>query len=156
MDKTLSSQLSLFDIVRERHAERMKQQDEGSLVVGPRLRAALSTALKACPFDRYEIAGRMSRLLGKNITKDQLDAWTAESKDGHRIPAEYLPAFCQAAGSVEPLRLLADVTDCFLLESEDALKAELGRISMEKRELSKREKAVRQYLEQMNRGGDGR
>lgn len=155
MDKAPSSQLSLFDMVRERQFERIKQHQEGSLAAGPRLRAALSSTLKACPYDRYEVAGRMSRLLGRTITKDQLDAWTAESKEGHRIPAEYLPAFCQAAGSVEPLRLLADMSDCFLLESEDALKAELGRIAMEKRELAKQEKAVRELLEQMLRGGGG-
>lgn len=153
MDKAPSGQLSLFDMVRERQVERVNQHQEGSLVVGPRLRAALSSALRQCPFDRYEVASHMSRLLNRNISKDQVDAWTAESKDGHRIPAEYIPAFCQATGSVEPLRLLADVTDCFLLESEDALKAELGRISIERRELTRRDRAVRELLEEMRGGG---
>lgn len=91
----------------------------------------------------------MSELLGVEVSKSQLDSWTAESKDAHRFPAEYLPAFCAATGYKEPLRLMARLVSCYLLESEEALLAELGRIDQIKRDLTKKERAVRDFLDNM-------
>ncbi len=91
----------------------------------------------------------MSELVGTEITKSQIDSWTAESKEYHRFPAEYLPAFCQVTGSREPLRIIAELIQCHLLESNDALLAELGRIDQAKRDLARRERAIREYLEQI-------
>jgi hypothetical protein len=91
----------------------------------------------------------MSELVGVEITKSQLDTWTAESKEYHRFPAEYLPAYCTVTGYKEPLYIMARLLQCYLLESEEALLAELGRIDQVKRDLSRKEKAVREYLTQL-------
>ena len=40
----------------------------------------------------------MSDLVGREVSKTMLDAYTSESKEGHRLPAELLPAFCEATG----------------------------------------------------------
>jgi hypothetical protein len=144
-------QLSLFDLDLGAALTEMKPQP-GSLNISNQLRSELSEGLRQAGMSRYEAAARMSELVGVEITKSQLDSWTAESKEYHRFPAEYLPAFCQVTGYKEPLRLMAKLVQCFLLESEGALLAELGRIDQLKRDLNRREKAVRGYLLQTRTG----
>lgn len=149
IDTGMSNQLSLFDIVRQNQMEKLSEA--GSFDIDQRLRELLSEGLRLCDVDRYEVAARMSRLVGREITKSHLDSWTAESKDGHNIPFKYVPAFCHVTGYKEPLRMAAEMVQCYLLESEEALHAELGKLACQKEEISKKEKAVRQYLKQMGR-----
>lgn len=147
IDQTPPNQLSFFDLVRAQQASR--RPDPGSFHVSQRLREMLTEGLKRCPFTRYEAAARMSELVGVEITKSQLDSWTAESKEGHRFPAEYLPAFCWVTGYTEPLRMMAELVQCYVVESEDALHAELGRIREQKSALAQRERAIRDFLRAM-------
>lgn len=142
-------QPSLFDLIREDEKNSSLNAAPASFNISCLLRNELSEGLKRCPLSRYEVAGRMSELLGVEVTKSQLDSWTAESKDLHRFPAEYLPAYCMVTGYKEPLRLMARLIKCYLLESEEALFAELGRIDKEKRDLVRKEKAVREFINTM-------
>jgi len=142
-------QLSLFDLIREDEQKRFNDNAPGSFNISCQLRSGLSEGLKRCSLSRYEVTARMSELIGVDITKSQLDTWTAESKEYHRFPAEYLPAFCEVTGYKEPLYIMARMLQCYLLESEEALLAELGRIDQVKRDLSRKEKAVREYLDQL-------
>jgi len=121
-----ANQLSLFDLLQRERDERQAEPGEGCLNIHDRLRLSSSLALKhALPKSRWEIAGEMSHLLGVEISKYQIDSWVCESKDGHRIPAEYIPAFCQATGSHEPLRLLNETCKVFTVQGPDALRAEI-------------------------------
>lgn len=65
----------------------------GDLDIGLALRHLLSNLLKACPQSRFVVAAKMAELTGHDISKNQLDSWTAESREGWRFPLEYLPAF---------------------------------------------------------------
>ncbi len=147
--QTNGVQPSLFDLVREDERKRICETAPGSFNLSCRLRSELSEGLKNCSLSRYEVAARMSELVGTEITKSQLDSWTAESKEYHRFPAEYLPAYCHITRYTEPMRIMARLMQCYLLESEEALLAELGRIDQVKRDLARKEKAVRDYLERM-------
>lgn len=89
----------------------------------------------------------MSELVGTEITKSQLDSWTAESKEYHRFPAEYLPAFCAVTGYKKPLRMMARMIKCYLLEGKEALMSEIGQIDQAKKDLVRREKEIRSFLE---------
>jgi len=91
------------------------------------LRHLLSDILKRCPHDRYEIAARMSRLLGTDVTKHQLDAWTAESRTPWRFPLEYLWAFEQAAETHELTRFVVELGGGWYVENDELLCLELGR-----------------------------
>lgn len=143
-------QLSIFDVIREQHKKAPGIVEAGSMNIANRLREELSRGLKqANNLSRYEVAAKMSELVGVEISKSQLDSWTAESKEAHRFPAEYLPAFCAATGYKQPLRMMAEMIQCYLLESEEALLAELGKIDQEKRELTRKEKAIREFLGQL-------
>ena len=127
-------QASLFDILsayQESQKRAPAEQDAGSMDIDRQFRAAISAALKQCPQSRWHVAARMSELTGQEITKTMLDSWTAESKDGHRFPAIFLPAFCEATGSSEPLKMLGRPAGVFVLPGPEALRAEIQRIEEE-------------------------
>lgn len=83
--------------------------------------------LKGSELDRYEIAARMSRLSGDDVSKHMLDAWASPARTDHNLP------FYRAA-------LLEEVCACHVLTNwqvlqrggrvaygREALLAELGR-----------------------------
>ena len=118
------NQPSLFDILTQKIEEPPALPREGSANVHEKLRQSLSAALHHPIKSRWQIAGEMSHLIGVEVSKSMLDGWVAESKE-HRIPAEYLPAFCRATECFEPLRILAETSGAFLMKSKEALRAEI-------------------------------
>lgn len=140
-----ANQLSLFDLLSQEVQERCIEPDAGSANIREKLKDALLLALKdALPKSRWEIAGRMSHLLGHEVTKYQLDSWVAESKEGHRIPTEYLASFCLATGSFAPLHVLNDACKVFTVKGPDALRADIRRDEEEikAKQVAKRKKEV--------------
>lgn len=125
--------------------------ESGKYNIDIRLRELLTSALKRSSLSRYEVAGKMSELLGVEITKSQLDSWTAESKEFHRFPFAYSAAFCMAAGDRSILRLNAELCGGYYIESEDAIRLELGKIEEQKQSLAEREQAIREYLKEVKR-----
>jgi len=144
-------QLNLFDYLLEMH-RKAEGSPEGALNVKERLRCALNAALKRSPLSRHQVAGEMSHLLGVEVTKTTIDAWTAESKDGHRIPAEYLPAFCKVTGDYTPLMILEEISGRFSMPGPDALRSEIKRreekLAAERAEIKK----MTLFLKEMEKG----
>jgi len=122
-------QLSIFEAIRE--ISEPAGKTAGSLSIDRQFRETISSALKVCPMSRYQVASRMSELIGSEITKMMLDSWTAESKEDHRFPAIYLPAFCEATGQTEPLRVLGRLVGVFVLPGPEALRSEIQRLEEE-------------------------
>lgn len=133
--KSDTGQGSLFDLLKKVQAERMAEPGGGSLNVQHRLRGALVRAIKQSPLSRWEIAGKMGELLGVEVSKHMLDAWTSEAKDYHRFPAEYLPAFCEATGCREPFLALARAAGLFVVEGPDALRSEIQALDEQMKKL---------------------
>lgn len=146
-----TQQVSLFDLIKEQQQKKAGHDvmEAGCMNISTRLREELSRGLKQSSYSRYEVASRMSEALGVEVTKSQLDSWTAESKEQHRFPAEYLPAFCAVTGYKQPLQMMAEMIHCYLLESEEALLAELGKIDQQEKELARKKKAVRELIQTM-------
>jgi len=118
----------------------------GALDVGIALRQLLSNLLKNSPLSRFEIAARMSELTGSDITKHQLDSWTAESREAWRFPLEYLPAFEAAVETHDVTAWIADLRGARLSVGRDALEAQLGRIGRMKDDLARQERALKKLL----------
>src|SRR3990167_9566455 len=118
----------------------------GSLNFDHELRAVLSDELKRCPKDRYQVAAEMSRLLGREVSKHMLDAYTAESRDAYNFPLNYAAAFEVATDSFSLTELLAGKRGCKLLVGEEALLAELGKIEREEQTLRVRKQALKRYM----------
>jgi hypothetical protein len=118
----------------------------GALNINTQLRALISEEIKRSPLSRYQIAARMSELTGEDISKHQLDSWTAESREGWRFPLEYLPALEVALETHAASRFIAEIRGCRLLVGRDVLVAELGKIGKQKGELARREKTLKKIL----------
>lgn len=119
---------------------------DGALDLNKQLRALISKVLKECSKDRHEIAAAMSRLTGQNITKFQLDSWTAESREGWRFPLEYLPALEVACETHAITAWIVSVRGGKLLIGKEALEAELGKLTRQQQEISNRAKALKKTL----------
>jgi len=143
-----SRQPSLFDIIQEQ-SRNDNNSGPGSKDIDKPFREAVSQSLKNCPFSRYQVAARMSEMVGQDITKTMLDSWTAESKEQHRFPAVFLPAFCVAVGCSEPLKILGTLVGVFVLPGPEVLRAEIQRIEEEisQKQNDKRKRLI--FLKQM-------
>lgn len=121
----------------------------GALDIGLAFRHVLVEQIKLSPLSRHQIVARMSELVGHEITKHQLDSWTAESREGWRFPAEYLPALEVALESHDVLAYLADLRGAKLYVGKDALIAQLGKIESAKDALKRQELALKRALERI-------
>ena len=123
----------------------------GSLDYSVELRHVLSAMIddavkRGVIRNRYELAARMSELIGHEISKAMLDAWTAESKSLWRFPFEYAGAFEAACESMGLQELLGRKRGTRVLVGEETLLAELGRIHKQRDELVRRERAIKQRI----------
>ena len=121
----------------------------GALDVGLAVRHLISDLLKTSPKSRFVIAARMSELLGHEVTKHQLDSWTAESREGWRFPLEFLPAFEVAIETHQITTWLADLRGCKVLVGKDALDAEIGKLERIRDSAGKRIKELKHVLGEM-------
>lgn len=146
---SLDNQLSLFDILKNYQKQQSTKKPAGSFNIDTAFREAISEALKRCPRSRWEVAGRMSELTGTDISKSMLDSWTSEAKESHRFPAIFLPAFCEASGCSEPLKILGRLVGVFVLPGPEALRAEIMKLEEEigKKQQEKRKRMV--FLKEM-------
>ena len=135
--------LDLFEVPAARDPK------PGALALGATLRHLLSDLLKASHLSRFDVAARMSELTGQEITKHQLDAWTAESREGWRFPLEYLPAFEVAVQTHDITAWLADLRGCKVLVGKEALDAEIGRLERARDEAGKRIKQLKHTMGEM-------
>lgn len=122
-----SGQLSLLEYLTQRRKEKLA----GDLNIQFQVRECVSRMLKGAPVSRYGVAARMSELAGVNISKFMLDAWSAESKQYHRFPCEFVPALCEATGSTEILDILGRKAGIFCVPGPDALRSEIQRLEEE-------------------------
>jgi len=141
-------QQSLFDLIRD-HNENQTPAP-GSMDIDKAFREAISLDLKECPHQsRYHVAARMSELVGQDITKSMLDSWTAESKEQHRFPAIFLPAFCEATGGSRTLKMLGTVSRRYVMDGPDALRADIRRDDEMIQDIRKRKQKKQAVLSAM-------
>jgi hypothetical protein len=147
---TNPDQLSLFDLIKQQHEERARMEPKtGTLNITLQLQEVIDKCIGQCPVSRDIIAGRMSELTGHTITRCMLDSWTSSAKQKHRFPAEFLPAFCTAVGSDEPLSFLARKSGIFTMPDKDVLRAEMAR-KIEVRETANRDiKRIKMFLHEI-------
>lgn len=140
-------QLSLLDLLRHDQEQRLSQAP-GRLNMATQLQAAIIQAIRLAPKSREIIADEISTLTGCPVSVHQVNNWTAESHP-HRIPAELLPAFCKATGSIEPLRLLAEAAGVFTLPGPDVLRAEIQKLEEEARQIGREKRKCELFLKEM-------
>jgi len=143
-------QMSLLDMLTcAQEALASEDVSEGRANIRERLRVAMADSIKRCALSRWEIAGKMSHLLGVEVSKFQIDSWTAESKEGHRVPAEYVPAFCMVTGDHGPLRMMAETAGLFAMPGPDALRAETQKLDEDIKRLQREKRKRELFLKEM-------
>lgn len=130
----------------------MGSSNAPDLDIGPELMGAVNTALRearASNFSRERVTDRLNLALAsgdKAISKRQLDAWTAQSKEFHELPARYLPALCWATGSDAPLRVLAQSLGFELVDAREQAAKRLGEVQLEIARLKREGGAITKTL----------
>ena len=144
--KRTDNQLNIFEWYRgiQRPTGNEKLPPDGGLDIDSEFRAAVSRDIKECPLSHYQIAARMSELVGQEITESMLYSWTAESKERHRFPCQFLPAFVIATGQRRTFEVLSRKSGLFALPVPEALRAEIQRLDEEIR--AKREEKGKRVL----------
>jgi hypothetical protein len=118
------------DLFRQLETPALEALNAPDLDIGPELLGAINLALREARtrgLSRERIVERMNQCLpDRKVTLRQLYAWTANSKEDHPFPAEYLPAFCWAAESIAPLLALAQAVGHDLADAREQAALALG------------------------------
>lgn len=141
-DATAAGQLSLFETVIRQELAAQSAPLPGSLNVKHQIIAALSSALRHAEKSREQIADEMAIYTGEEITVHMINAWVCQSKESHRFPLEYLPAFRKATNSLEALNVTSLACGAFTLRGPDALRADIRKIDEQKQAKKEEEKAL--------------
>lgn len=160
-----NQQPTIFDWLKkaeEQTRQSLSPMQNGSLDIDSELRAAVTEDLKHAidlnsgrEMSRYEVAARMSELVGDEITASMLYSWTADSKERHRFPCLYLPAFVLATGGQRrAFEVLSRRSGLFALPGREALRAEIQRIEevIKKNKAEKHKRII--FLKEIE-GGEG-
>jgi hypothetical protein len=116
----------------------------GSLACRAEIAHAMSDALKG--LDRYEVAYRMSRLLGREVSKFMLDAYTAESREDHIPPLDTAIAFDLATEAHTLVNLYAGKVGARVSVGKDAMDAKLGQLERVRDEVAKQIKHIKRLM----------
>lgn len=102
-----------------------------------KVKREMARAIRECPYDRPTIAQRMATYLGlASISKASLDAYTAESKEGHDISLARFKAFVRATGAVWLWDVIVSDDGLLLLQGDEARLAEIARLQQEQRAIA--------------------
>lgn len=104
---------------------------------------AISSVIRDSGLDRFEIAGKMSALLGEEVPKTMLDAYSAESREDQNVPAYRLLAFVLATESFPALDQLLSHLGCRLLVGEETQRAALAKLELHRAALDRQIKHMR-------------
>lgn len=151
LDGSDENQISLFSMIEEINPRKFAQPDfqTETKPLGLRIKETVSEAIKGSGLKRYAIAGQMSELLGTEITESILNAYTAESKEGYRMPAEYIPTFCRIVKDYTVMEVLVSASGCRMIKSEDAYYLEMGRLQAVEKAVQQKHRQLQNELKKM-------
>lgn len=103
--------------------------------------------LKEADGDRYEIASRMSRLAGVEVSKYMLDAWSSEGREAYNMPFYIAPVLESACHTHALTNWLADKRGGQLLVGRETLNAELGKLERLKEDATRKIRDLKKVME---------
>lgn len=116
----------LFDHVRLFPVETPREL-ENALDFNAKLAQAMSRACREAAeagLDRFDIARRMSGILGVEVTKGMIDAYTSQARESHTISLVRFKAFARATGCLWLWNVVLEGEGLTLLQGEEALLAQ--------------------------------
>lgn len=118
----------------------------GSQCYGVEVAHLVSSALAGAGCDRVEVAARMTRLSGRDVSRYTIDAWSAESREAYNLPFYQVPVLEAACGTHLLTQWLADKRGCRVLVGKDALDAEIGKLERLRDEAGKKIRALKSVM----------
>lgn len=112
------------DVAPDEVQDSMEKSEEnfatspGSLDLDVEIRSLLSEVIRQSPKKREQIAEEISHLVDRSVSASMLNHFTAESREGNRFPAAWIPAFCTVTGDLRLLQLLAGKCSLQLADSK--------------------------------------
>ena len=91
------------------------------------IRAALVEGIRRSGKSREQIADEMSLLTGTEVTVRRLNAFTAESREDYRWPAELDRAFCAVTGCLDLIRCRVELAGFRVISQTEYELLNLGR-----------------------------
>lgn len=106
----------------------------------------ISEILKGSDLDRYEIAARMSRLSGDDVSKHMLDAWSSPARIDHNMPFYRAALMEEVCSSHALTNWLVEQRGGRVAYGRDALNAELGRLARVAADATKQARELKKLL----------
>jgi hypothetical protein len=119
-----------------------RRLEAGGLRTSEAVKEALRVALRSCGLSRETVADELTRLTGENISIHQINNWAASGKGDRSIPLEQLAALTLVTGDSGLVRAALGSSGWTVLRPEDLPFYELGRLTAEERERSRRRKEI--------------
>lgn len=92
------------------------------------LSALIARTLREAEGDRYDVAARMSRLTGTDVSKYMLDAYASSGRDAYNLPLWLAPALETACATHDLASWHGARVGARMLVGAEAIDAELGRL----------------------------
>lgn len=106
----------------------------------------VSEILKGSELDRYEIATRMSRLSGDDVSKNILDAWSSPARADHNLPLYRAALLEEVCASHVLTNWLVNLRGGRVAYGREALDAELGRLERVAADASRKARELKRLL----------
>lgn len=129
-------------------------REEASLAgLGRMVAAAVGRILHEDERNRHQIAGRVSELLDEAVSKEMLDAYSSESRDGHNVSFHRFLALVAATDRHDVLDMLIRQIGGAVLIGEEIHTAQLGHIDRQIAELKARRRSIEGAARPIGREG---
>ncbi len=132
--------LSLFEIPKPA-ASLPASMDYRLLVSG-----LVSELLREADADRYEIAARMSRLSGRDVSKYMLDAYASGAREEFNLPFCQVPVLEAACDSHLLTTWLIEIRGGRAAFGREALNAELGRLERQRDDAARKIRELKKVM----------
>lgn len=117
-----------------------------SLDVDLTLRMTVTQILRDCKKSRETIAEEMTFLTGVKVTDHMLYCYSAESKEAHRFPAAFIPAFCRATGDYRLLSALVAKLGARVIDEGEALLLEIAKKQLIREEIDQEMESLKREV----------
>lgn len=106
----------------------------------------VSEILKATDLDRYEVAARMSRLSGDDVSKNMLDAWASPARADHNLPLYRAALLEEVCASHVLTNWQVNLRGGRVAYGREALDAELGRLERVASDASRKARELKRLM----------
>lgn len=137
--------------------------DEPSMATGPaalagleaRISATVGTILASCGRPREVIAAEMTVLLGDEVTKAMLDAYSSPARTEHKVPMSRFFGLIAVTARLDLMDPLLREIGGTLLIGQEVQTARLGHLRQQARAIANEIKALEQTAPQLRGGNAG-